>query len=64
MSMKFQIADWKFEVTLKELICQPVEGKAKKSRRNTAGGKEIKNIRTRNKELRNEFDYATRRQVS
>ncbi len=61
MSMKFQIADWKFEVTLKELICQPIEGKTKKARRNTAGGKEIKK---RNKEIRNEFDYATRRQVS
>jgi len=25
MSMKFEIADWKFELTWKELICQPVE---------------------------------------
>lgn len=61
MSMKFQIADWKFEVTLKELICQPIGSKEKKARRNVVGGKEIKK---RNKEIRHEFDYATRRQVS
>ncbi|MEO6724776.1 MAG: hypothetical protein ABIU20_08875 [Blastocatellia bacterium] len=25
MSVKFEIADWKFELSLKELVCQPVE---------------------------------------
>ena len=25
MSVKFEIADWRFELTLKELICQPIE---------------------------------------
>ena len=64
MSVKFEIADWKFEITLKELICQPVERKVKKSRRNINGGKEIKNIKTRNKETSHELDYAARRQVS
>lgn len=26
MSVKFEIADWRFEITLKELICQPIDG--------------------------------------
>lgn len=64
MSVKFEIADWKFEITLKELICQPVERKVKKARRNITGGKEIKNIKTRNKETNHELDCAARRQVS
>jgi len=25
MSVKFEIADWRFELTWKELICQPIE---------------------------------------
>ena len=25
MSVKFEIADWRFELTLKEMICQPIE---------------------------------------
>lgn len=25
MSVKFEIADWSFEITLKELICQPIK---------------------------------------
>ena len=25
MSVKFEIADWRFELTLKELVCQPIE---------------------------------------
>ncbi len=66
MGVKFEIADWKFEITLKELICQPVGSKAKDSRRNFTGGKRSKNIntKTRTKETRHELDYATRRQVS
>ncbi len=29
MSVKFEIADWKFEITWKELVCQPVEKEKK-----------------------------------
>jgi hypothetical protein len=39
MSVKFEIADWRFELTLKEMICQPIENEktgAKKSRWNEA----------------------------
>lgn len=25
MSVKFEIADWKFELSWKELVCQPIE---------------------------------------
>ena len=25
MSVKFEIADWGFELSLKELVCQPIE---------------------------------------
>lgn len=25
MSVKFEIADWRFELSLKELVCQPIE---------------------------------------
>ncbi|MDQ3010571.1 MAG: hypothetical protein M3X11_07700 [Acidobacteriota bacterium] len=32
MSVKFEIADWRFELTLKELICQPIEGEKKKAK--------------------------------
>ncbi|MFN0109123.1 MAG: hypothetical protein ACKVZH_09760 [Blastocatellia bacterium] len=63
MSVKFEIADWKFEITLKELVCQPIEGKVKKARREAVGGKAIKKITTRTKELNHELDYAARRQV-
>jgi len=37
MSVKFEIADWRFELTLKEMICQPIENEktgAKKPRWN------------------------------
>jgi hypothetical protein len=27
MSVKFEIADWKFELTWKEMICRPIERK-------------------------------------
>ncbi|HQR34161.1 MAG TPA: hypothetical protein PLK30_15595 [Blastocatellia bacterium] len=63
MGVKFEIADWKFEITLKELVCQPIPNKIKDGRRGIAGGKRNKNIRTRNKEIKHELDYATRRQV-
>jgi hypothetical protein len=39
MSVKFEIADWRFELTLKEMICQPIENEktgAKKPRWNEA----------------------------
>lgn len=26
MSVKFEIADWRFELNWKEMICQPIEG--------------------------------------
>jgi hypothetical protein len=62
MSVKFQIADWKFEITLKELVCQPIGKKSRKDRRDfIAAIKEPKKIIARNKEKLNEFDYATRR---
>ncbi len=64
MGVKFEIADWKFEITLKELVCQPIPNKIKDGRRGIAGGKRIKNIRTRTKEIKHELDYASRRQVS
>ena len=64
MGVKFEIADWKFELTLKELVCQPIGNKVKDSRRNHTGGKRSKTIKTRTKETRHELDYATRRQVS
>lgn len=63
MGVKFEIADWKFEITLKELVCQPIESKVKASRRGPASGKKAKTITNRNKELRHELDYASRRQV-
>jgi len=63
MGVKFEIADWKFEITLKELVCQPIGNKVKANRRNFAGGKKAKTMKTRNKETRHELDYASRRQV-
>lgn len=63
MSVKFEIADWKFEITLKELVCQPVGKKSKKASRSdfAAAAKEPKKIISRNKEKLNELDYAARR---
>ena len=35
--MKFEIADWRFEVTWDGLLCQPIErGRAKAERKSTA----------------------------
>ncbi|MDX2041763.1 MAG: hypothetical protein SF097_10955 [Acidobacteriota bacterium] len=62
MSVKFEIADWKFEITLKELVCQPVGKKSRKvSRDFAADRKEPKKIMARNKEKLHELDYAARR---
>ncbi len=62
MSVKFEIADWKFEITLKELVCQPIGKKSRKPSRDFAvAAKEPKKIIARNKEKLNELDYATRR---
>ncbi|MCG3159682.1 MAG: hypothetical protein JMDDDDMK_00697 [Acidobacteria bacterium] len=37
MSLKFEIADWRFEVTLDGLLCQPLErGRAKTARKPAA----------------------------
>jgi hypothetical protein len=67
MSVKFEIADWRFEITLKELICQPV-GRPEDSRdlttaRRTAAEPESNNtyLNIYNKENRNELDFAARR---
>lgn len=62
MSVKFEIADWKFELTLKELICQPTGKKSSKTARDFAAArKEPKKVIARNKEKLHELDYATRR---
>ncbi len=62
MSVKFEIADWKFEITLKELVCQPVGKKSRKVSRDFAAAvKEPKKIIARNKEKLHELDYAARR---
>ncbi|MGE3438594.1 MAG: hypothetical protein AB7O81_23390 [Blastocatellales bacterium] len=37
MSLKFEIADWRFEVTLDGLLCQPLErGRAKAAKKPSA----------------------------
>lgn len=62
MSVKFEIADWKFELTLKELICQPAGKKSQKTGRDFAAArKEPKKVIARNKEKLHELDYAARR---
>lgn len=63
MSVKFEIADWKFEITLKELVCQPVGKKSRKVSRDFVAAivKEPKKIIARKKEKLHELDYATRR---
>lgn len=63
MSVKFEIADWKFELTLKELVCQPAGKKSTKTsgRDFAATRKEPKKIIARKKEKLHELDYATRR---
>jgi len=64
MSLKFEIADWRFEVTLKELICSPNKTKTFKARNNTAAGRKPatnNNIQKRKKSY--ELDYTTRRQI-
>lgn len=67
MSVKFEIADWRFEITLKELICQPVAGpeisRDSIAARNVAADLKSTNntFNIYNKEKNNEFDFATRR---
>jgi hypothetical protein len=67
MSVKFEIADWKFELTLKELICQPIARPdavreipmSRKIAADTESNNTYFNIY--NKEKNNELDFATRR---
>jgi hypothetical protein len=67
MSVKFEIADWRFEITLRELICQPI-ARPEVSRESIAAPKvaaDLKSITPNfniyNKEKNNEFDFAARR---
>jgi hypothetical protein len=67
MSVKFEIADWKFELTLKELICQPIARPdalreipvARKAAAELESNNNYFNIY--NKEKNNELDFAARR---
>lgn len=68
MSVKFDIADWRFEITLKELICQPIarseisrdsDNVARKVAADLKAPSTTFNIY--NKEKNNEFDFAARR---
>lgn len=67
MSVKFEIADWRFELTLKELICQPIAPPEAShdvtvTRRVTADSESNNNfLNIYNKENSNEFDFAARR---
>ena len=67
MSVKFEIADWKFELTLKELICRPAAKpetlREKPAARNLAAGLNAANntFNLYNKEKNNELDFAARR---
>ncbi|HMV87373.1 MAG TPA: hypothetical protein PLD20_08535 [Blastocatellia bacterium] len=67
MSVKFEIADWKFELTLKELICQPT-ARPEALRENVGKRKAAADLKSTtttfslyNKEKNNELDFATRR---
>ena len=67
MSVKFEIADWRFELTLKELICQPIARpeapRDLTTARRVAAEPESTNtyLNIYNKENRNELDFAARR---
>lgn len=65
MSVKFEVADWQFELTLKEMICRPIESKTQKVKRNhlASGHKRTENNNTLKREKRHEFNFATRRQI-
>ncbi len=67
MSVKFEIADWKIELTWKELICRPA-ARSEAVRENARArivAADLKptnaTFKIYNKEKNNEFDFAARR---
>jgi hypothetical protein len=50
-AMKFEIADWRFEVTWDGLLCQPIErGRAKAAKKSTARLEQRKDVSESNRQ--------------